>query len=55
MGSFAGVKVAEFVLGLDVSDCPDILRNPLRRFPLGMSRRAVMPPLYAKLMLEDYF
>ncbi len=55
MGSFAGVKVAEFVLGLDVSDCPDILRNPLRRFTLGMSRRAVMPPLYAKLMLEDYF
>lgn len=55
MGSFAGTRIAELVLGLDVSDCPDILRNPLRRFPFGVYRRAVMPPLYAKLMLEDYF
>lgn len=55
MGSFAGTRVAELVLGLDASDCPDILRNPLRRFPFGLSRRAVMAPLYAKLAIEDYF
>jgi len=55
MGSFAGTRIAELVLGLDVSDCPDILRYPLLRFPFGSNRRVVMPPLYAKLMLEDYF
>lgn len=55
MGSFAGTRIAELVLGRDGHDCPDILRHPLQRFPFGAARRAVMPPLYASLMLQDYF
>lgn len=53
MGSFAGRLVADMILGRDAAPCPRIMQRPLARFPLGSARRALMPPLYAKLLLED--
>lgn len=55
MGSFSGAQITQLVLGREASDCPDIIRAPLKRFPFGPARRAVMPPLYAQRMLQDYF
>ncbi|MEM1074882.1 MAG: FAD-dependent oxidoreductase [Pseudomonadota bacterium] len=55
MGSYAGRLIADQVLGHDAENCPQIMRKPLARFPLGSGRRALMPPVYAKLMLGDRF
>jgi len=54
MGGYCGRLLADLALGRK-SDLvyPAILRSPLRRFPLGQARRAVMPPLYAWMGLRD--
>jgi glycine/D-amino acid oxidase-like deaminating enzyme len=51
MGSYCGHLAARMVLGDDHR--PEVLRQPLRRFPLGSARRALMPPLYIALELQD--
>ena len=53
MGSFSGTLAAEMILGRPADACPRIMRNALAQFPLGAARRALMPPLYAKLLIED--
>ena len=51
MGSFCGCLAAQMVLGDDQR--PEVIRQPLQRFPLGLARRALMPPLYLALGLQD--
>ncbi|WP_227269061.1 NAD(P)/FAD-dependent oxidoreductase [Roseobacter weihaiensis] len=53
MGSYAGRLAADLALGRETGECPSVMRAPLARFPLGRARRALMPPLYAQLMLAD--
>jgi len=51
MGSYAGKKLAELVLG--TGKVPAVLATPMKKFPLGTARRAVMLPLYAGYTLAD--
>lgn len=51
MGSYCGVQAARVMLGDDQR--PEVVRTPLRRFPLGRWRRALMLPVYAGLMVAD--
>ncbi|AVO38559.1 NAD(P)/FAD-dependent oxidoreductase [Pukyongiella litopenaei] len=54
MGSHAGALVAEeMATGRAAPDCPDVIRRPPGRFPLGRFRRLLMPPLYAGLASTD--
>lgn len=53
MGSYAGALVAQQLLGHEADACPEVMRVPLARFPLGSFRRLLMPPLYAIRMIED--
>lgn len=53
MGGYAGRLAADLALGRETGECPSVMRDPLARFPLGRARRALMPPLYAQLMLAD--
>lgn len=53
MGSYAGCMVADMVLGRDSAIYPDIVKTPLERFPLGVARRVLMPPLYVLKKLQD--
>lgn len=55
MGSYAGRLVADMVLETDDNACPEIMKTPLARFPLGPARRALMPPIYAGLKWADIF
>lgn len=54
MGSFSGHLLAEQMLGTAGHRTPQVMRTPLKKFPLGRARRVLMPPLYAQLMLKDY-
>ncbi len=54
MGGHAGALVAEeMATGRAASACPDVMRRPPNRFPLGRARRMLMPPLYAALAFTD--
>jgi glycine/D-amino acid oxidase-like deaminating enzyme len=55
MGSYAGRMVADLLSGAEAERYPAIMQRPLERFPLGRLRRALMPPLYAGLWLQDRF
>jgi glycine/D-amino acid oxidase-like deaminating enzyme len=55
MGSYAGHMVAGLVMNSGAEDCPEILRRPLARFPLGPFRRMLMPAVYAGLAVRDRF
>lgn len=51
MGSYTGKKLAELVLG--TANLPSVMEGPMKRFPLGLSRRALMIPAYASFALAD--
>ena len=51
MGSFAGSLLAGLVQGK--SDVPRAMQTTPPKFELGGLRRAMMPPIYASLMLAD--
>ena len=51
MGSYTGKKLAELVLG--TANVPSVMKSSMRRFPLGLSRRALMIPAYASFRLAD--
>jgi len=51
MGSYAGKKLAELVLGS--ANVPSVVQKHMQRFPLGLSRRALMLPAYAGFILAD--
>ncbi|UWR22383.1 FAD-binding oxidoreductase [Sulfitobacter sp. S190] len=53
MGSYSGALMAQTLLGRHVLSHPVAMKQPLRRFPLGRCRRALMPLAYAGLMLAD--
>ena len=53
MGSYSGRLVAEMAANGQSVDCPSVMEHPMRRFPLGSARRALVPPLYASLMWQD--
>jgi glycine/D-amino acid oxidase-like deaminating enzyme len=53
MGCYAGHMVADLVLERDTDRVPRAMRDSLAAFPLGRSRRALMPPLYAALHFRD--
>lgn len=55
MASYSGKMIADFVMGQDTGECPDIMRQPLQKFPFGAARRIVMPPLYLGLKWADTF
>ena len=54
MGGYCGRLLADLALERK-SDLvfPAILRAPLRRFPLGRVRRALLPPIYAWMGIRD--
>lgn len=54
MGSYSGALLAELMLKGESDRIPQMMREPLQKFPFGRSRRLIMPPLYARLMLKDY-
>jgi glycine/D-amino acid oxidase-like deaminating enzyme len=54
MGSYSGTLLAQLVQGCALNmRYPAAMKAPLRRFELGRWRRAVMPFVYAGLMLRD--
>lgn len=53
MGSFSGHLAAEVMLREDVGNIPQVMRNPLARFPLGRARRALMWGAYAAYAWAD--
>ncbi|MCT8161392.1 NAD(P)/FAD-dependent oxidoreductase [Pseudoruegeria sp. SHC-113] len=54
MGSFAGARLAEMALGLETkAPLPDIMRRPLRRYPLGRARRLLLHAAYVAYGLKD--
>lgn len=53
MGSFCGKLIAYIVSGKATEDCPNVMRQPLKKFPFGRARRLVVPPLYMTLKLSD--
>lgn len=54
MGSWTGAQLAGLVTRqLKPDDLPAPLQNPMPRFPFGRARRALMPPVYAGLMISD--
>lgn len=54
MGSFAGQTLAQLVQGQTPAIYPRALRGPLAAFPLGRARRALLPAVYAGLILRDF-
>ncbi|MBD3677085.1 MAG: FAD-dependent oxidoreductase [Rhodobacteraceae bacterium] len=52
MGSYAGVRLAEMMLGQG-DPLPAVMTTPPRRFELGPLRRAVLPLAYAWYGLQD--
>jgi glycine/D-amino acid oxidase-like deaminating enzyme len=54
MGSYTGHLLAQLVLhGSKQANIPTPMSAPLPKFPLGRARRAVLPVVYAGLMLGD--
>ncbi|WP_223428650.1 NAD(P)/FAD-dependent oxidoreductase [Tateyamaria pelophila] len=53
MGSYAGRMLADLALGRTPDLYPAVMRKPAAQFPLGRFRRAIMPPIYAALRLND--
>lgn len=53
MGSYAGGLVAELALGEPARLYPQAMKQPFKQFPLGAARRALLPVVYAGLMLAD--
>ena len=54
MGSYAGRLLADLAQGRTPDlPYPDPMQRPMRRFPLGRARRALMPPLYAAMAFGD--
>ena len=54
MGSYAGRLLADLALNRPPEvPYPIMMRQPPPRFPLGRTRRLLMPPLYAALTLAD--
>lgn len=54
MGSYAGALLADLAQGNRPERLyPDAMQRPLRRFELGRFRRAIMPGVYAGLMIAD--
>jgi glycine/D-amino acid oxidase-like deaminating enzyme len=53
MGTLSGHLLAQLVLGRRPEFYPEAISRPLDRFPMGRSRRLLMLPLYATLMLRD--
>lgn len=52
MGSWSGTRAARLMLD-PATEVPPPMQGPLRRFPLGRARRAVMPPAYAAMWWQD--
>lgn len=53
MGTYSGRALARLALG-EPAELPLAMQGPLRRFPLGRFRRAVMPPAYLAFGLADH-
>lgn len=53
MGTLTGKILADLALGRTPDVYPEVMQHPPRRFPLGPYRRALMPPLYAAMGLQD--
>mmetsp|Transcript_22846 Transcript_22846/g.38082 ORF Transcript_22846/g.38082 Transcript_22846/m.38082 type:complete len:440 (+) Transcript_22846:1795-3114(+) len=53
MGNFAGRILADLAQGHRPALYPSAMRAPAGRFPLGRWRRALMPPIYAALHMQD--
>ncbi|GAA6200773.1 FAD-binding oxidoreductase [Aquicoccus sp. SU-CL01552] len=54
MGSYSGRLLADLAQGRTPElPYPEPMQRPMRRFPLGRARRALMPPLYAAMALGD--
>lgn len=51
MGTYTGHLLARAILGQPYT--PVAMAQPLPRFPLGKARRALLPPVYAAMMLAD--
>lgn len=51
MGSYSGKMLADLVMG--VGTVPAVLGVPMKKFPFGSSRRAVILPAYAGYSLAD--
>ncbi|MBW4706963.1 FAD-binding oxidoreductase [Roseobacter sp. YSTF-M11] len=53
MGTLSGRILADLLQGKSPPHYPAAMRQPLAKFPFGRSRRIVMPPIYAGLMVSD--
>jgi len=54
MGSYSGRLLADLALGRTPEFVyPEPMRKPMARFPLGLARRLILPPLYAWFALLD--
>ncbi|SLN37675.1 Gamma-glutamylputrescine oxidoreductase [Pseudoruegeria aquimaris] len=54
MGSYAGARLAEIVAGVETqAPLPDIMRRPLRRYPLGRARRLLLHAAYLAYGWKD--
>lgn len=53
MGTLAGQMLADLALGQTPLSYPKVIQTPAQRFPLGIYRRAIMPPMYAAFQLGD--
>ncbi len=53
MASYAGALLADRLSGRDALEVPAVMNSPLKTFPLGGWRRALMPPAYGLLRCLD--
>ena len=53
MGSYAGHMIAKRILGDVLPKTPQVMQTPLKTFPLGPLRRALMPCVYTAKYLAD--
>lgn len=54
MGTFSGAILADLALDRTPNLYPQAMRVPLRTFPLGPLRRAILPPIYAAFKYADW-
>jgi glycine/D-amino acid oxidase-like deaminating enzyme len=55
MAPYAGALIADLALGRKRLPHPDLMQQPLRRFELGLLRRASLPPAFAWYRFKDRF
>ncbi|MEO1177238.1 MAG: FAD-dependent oxidoreductase [Pseudomonadota bacterium] len=53
MATYAGALLADRLSGTGALDTPAVMNSPLKAFPLGRWRRALMPPAYGLLRCLD--